>query len=107
MNDYVWEKFHLAAEMLRQVGDKRNKLAEAFAQEISQIENEDVSADYKVKIDFIFNQLSLPAGVETISRMAHPHHAVSYLRDDEIDAIIKIVFELESALNLHSVRSES
>lgn len=105
MSDYAWEKFHLAAEMLREDGDKRDKLAEAFAQEIGLIKEEDVPTDHKEKIDFIFDQLSLPEKVETLSRMAHPHHAVKTLSDDEIDAIIKTIFELESALNVHSVRS--
>lgn len=107
MSDYAWEKFHLAAELLRQDGDKRHKLAEAFAYEIAQIKEEDVPAAHKNKIDFISAQLSLPDKVETISRVAHPYLAVKTLNDDEIDELIKTIFELESELNVHSAQSRS
>lgn len=101
MSSYAWEKFHLAAEILRQEGDKKNLLAEAFAQEICHIKEEDIPPKYRKEIDFVFERLSLPNNVETLSRMAHPHHAVQSLTDNEVIAVVQTIFELEAAMNEH------
>lgn len=101
MSCYAWEKFHLAAEMLRDATDKRLALSEAFTQEIAMIREEDVPPEHKEKIDFIFNKLSLPDNVETLSGVPRHHHLVYTLSESEIDAIINAIFELESAMKIH------
>lgn len=106
MSSYAWEKFHLAAEMLRQDGDKRSKLAEAFAHEIGQLKESDIPQCHRETIDSIIDRLTLPDNVETISRMAHPHNAVKYLTDDEIDEVFQAIFKLEVDLNIYSTQNE-
>jgi DNA polymerase III delta subunit len=105
MSSCAWEKFHLAAEILRQDGDKRSKLAEAFAHEIGQLKEVDIPQNNREIIGSIFDQLSLPDNVETLSRMARPHLAVKHLTDDQINAIIEAIFKIEGALNIHSAQN--
>lgn len=98
MSNYARQKIHMAAEMLRNVEDVRDALANAYAMELSKLDEADLPEDYEDRIESLLDWLSLPEEVDTIDSMGRAHAMVNALSDDEIDSVVDEIFELEDEL---------
>ena len=99
MSNYVWQKFHMAAEMLRNAEDMRDALANAYAMELTLLDDADLPEEYEDRIASLLDSLDLPEEVDTISGMGRAQSMANSLSDEELDEIVEEIFDLENELS--------
>ncbi len=98
MSNYAWQKFHMAAEMLRNADDIKDALANAYSMELSLLNNADLPEEFEDRIMWLLNSLKLPDDVDSITGMGRAQSMINSLSDEELDEVVEEIFNLENEL---------
>ena len=100
MNQYVFQKIHCSAEIIRNSNDGRTGLCKALEMELSNIDVGNLPVKYEDRISSLLKKLTLTDEIPTINGMGRAQAMVNFLNDEDINSITKEIFELEKILEI-------